>query len=163
MPRETFWLAPQDRIKVYVSIAALAGALVLIAAFVAVFAAFTYPTERTAPSRVLVGQVNDFEAGVPVTFASLSFHLVKLPDGTFKALYAVSPHLGCDVVWREQLEFNDEVGAFRDVCYGSTWDRYGGRLFGPTPRNMDEFPVEIKGDKVYVRAVEELLLRGDRP
>ena len=73
MPRETFWLAPQDRIKVYVSIAALAGALAVIAAFVAVFAAFTYPPERTAPSLVLVGQVADFEAGVPANFASLSF------------------------------------------------------------------------------------------
>lgn len=174
MPREAFWLSPQDRLKVYASLAALAGILAVTVAFITVVAAFTYPSDATAGplSRVYMGRVGEFEVGKPVEYAPGQFFLVKKPDGSFVALLARGTHQGCNVPWREDFVFYDpktgqnKAGWFREPfdekCHGSTWDAYGVRVFGPAPRNLDEFPVEIKGDKVYVRAVKQLLIRGDR-
>jgi cytochrome b6-f complex iron-sulfur subunit len=163
MPRETFWLAPQDRIRVYVSIAALAGVLVAVMTSVAVFLSFISPTDEAAgpTSRMLVGRAEDFEVGQPVTFEEGQFHLVKQADGSFIALYWKSTHKGCTVPWRENSEFNGKPGWFRDPCSGSVWDVNGVRVFGPAPRDLDRFPVEIRGGNVYVRAALPLLIRAD--
>lgn len=165
MPREAFWLAPQDRHRVYASLAALAGVLALGVAAIAFFLSFTWPAIDTSSStsRMYVGDVDDFEVGVPVTFPEGKFHLVKREGGSFIALYWASPHKGCSVPWRENFRFNGEICWFRDPCYGSTWDQYGVRIFGPSPRNLDQFPVEVVGDKVYVLATEEKLILGEDP
>jgi Rieske Fe-S protein len=166
MPRETFWLAPLDRIKVYASLGALAGGLALVIAFIAVFAAFTYPTERTAPSRVFVGFVDGFEVGKPVAYMGGEFYVVKDGEGRFRALYAKDTHpYGCDLRWLPDFAYWGQdgkltAGWFRDACTHDTFDAYGTRVFGPAPRSLDRFPVEIKGNEVYVRPVRQMLTRG---
>jgi Rieske Fe-S protein len=168
VPREAFWLAPQDRIKVLASLAALAGAVTLIIAFLAVLAAFAWPQQEIGNPlrRLYVGTVDQFQVGQPVTFPEGKFHLVKQPDGSFVALFWKSTGLGCSVPWRESFLFIDprdgvsKAGWFRDPCHGSTWDVNGVRVFGPAPRDLDRFPVEVKGGRVYVHAVERLLIRG---
>jgi Rieske Fe-S protein len=120
-----------------------------------------------------MGSVHDFEVGKPVEYAPGQFYLVKKPDGSFVALWAKGTHQGCNVPWDEGFVFGDpktgesKAGWFREPfderCHGSTWDAYGVRVFGPAPRNLDQFPVEVKGNQVYVRAVKQLLIRGDRP
>jgi nitrite reductase/ring-hydroxylating ferredoxin subunit len=168
MPREGFWLAPQDRLKVYASLGALAAALVSGVAFLVVLVSFSWPeADVGSPSaRIYAGHVDEFEVGQPVTIPEGKFHLVKQADGSFIALYWRSPFRGCTVPWREGFVFADpetgrrKEGWFRDPCHGATFDLSGVRVFGPSPRNMDQFPVEIVGDKVYVHAAEQDLILG---
>ncbi len=169
MPREAFWLPPSDRLKVYASIAALAGVLVAVVASLAVFVAFAWPSTDTGSpaARTFAGTTSEFEVGQPVPFPEGKFWLVKQEDGSFVALYWKSTHRGCTVPWRESFVFVDprdgqsKRGWFRDPCSGSTWDVNGVRVFGPAPRNLDRFPVDVVRDKVYVLATERLLIRGD--
>jgi Rieske Fe-S protein len=170
MPRDGFWIPPQfeQRLKVYAALAALAGAVVVGVALLAVFVSFSWPeADVGSPSaRIYAGTADQFEVGQPVTFSEGKFHLVKQEDGSFIALYWKDPHLGCTVPWREGFVFTDprdgvsKKGWFRNPCHGETYDAYGVRVFGPAPRNLDQFPVEVLGDKVYVLAAERNLIRG---
>jgi nitrite reductase/ring-hydroxylating ferredoxin subunit len=170
MPRDGFWIPPQfeQRLKVYAALAALAGAVVVGVALLAVFVSFSWPeADVGSPSaRIYAGTADQFEVGQPVTFSEGKFHLVKQEDGSFIALYWRSPFRGCTVPWRENLIFADpetgtrKEGWFRDPCHGATFDLKGVRVFGPSPRNMDQLPVEIVGAKVYVLAAEQNLIRG---
>lgn len=71
--------------------------------------------------------------------------------GGLLALYWKCPHLGCVVPWR--ADFNGAlvgypgiIGWFRCPCHGSTYSRAGVRVFGPAPRSMDTFLLEVNGD-----------------
>jgi cytochrome b6-f complex iron-sulfur subunit len=165
MPRETLWLAPQDRIKVYASLSALLGVFILVVAFIAVFAAFTYPTTLPdANGRIYVGKADRYQVGQPVAFTEGRFWLVKQDDGSFLALYWKSTHRGCTVPWRESFRFSDGVskqGWFRDPCQGATWDVNGVLVAGMASRDLDRYPVEVKGSSVYVLATPRLLIRGE--
>lgn len=174
MPREGLWLPPQYelRLKIYASLAALLGILVIGGVFVSVLVSFSWPSSDIGSPAALIyaGRVDDFEAAQPVKFAEGKFWLVKKEDGSFIALYWKAPALrGCSVPWRENFSFRDPrtgdttLGWFRDPCSGSTWDVYGVRVFGPAPRNLDEFPVELVGDKIYVRATEDKIILGKSP
>jgi cytochrome b6-f complex iron-sulfur subunit len=170
-PRETFWLTPQDRLKVFVSIAALMAMLVIGATSLAFVASFSWPTRDAGSptAQVYAGRVDEFEVGQPVEFRDGKFWLVKQEDGSFIALFWRDPHLGCTVPWRPDFRFTDprtgesKEGWFRDPCYGATYDVNGVRVFGPSPRNLDQFPVEIVGDQVYVLASEAKLILGATP
>jgi cytochrome b6-f complex iron-sulfur subunit len=169
MPRETLWLAPQDRIKVLASIGALAGTLILVVALVVVFGAFAQPSRDVGePSaRLYVGDAGKYQVGQPVVFPEGRFWLVKQADGSFIALSWKSTHLGCTVPWRETLSFTDprdgatKQGWFRDPCHGATWDVNGVLVAGTAPRDLDRYPVEVEGSSVYVLATARLLIRGE--
>ena len=169
MPREAFWLSPHDRLKVYASIAALGGAVVVVVALLAVFIAFAWPTTGIGnpTTRINAGAVSRFQVGTPVQFPEGKFWLVKQEDGSFIALSWKSTHRGCTVHWRENFVFTDpkdgqsKRGWFRDPCSGATWDVNGLRVFGPAPRDLDRFPVEVVRGKVYVLVAERLLIRGN--
>jgi len=151
-----------------VSIVALMAVLVIGATSLAVIVSFSWPTlDVGSPTlRVYAGRVDDFEVGQPVTFPEGRFHLVKQEDGSFIAPFWKDPHLGCTVPWRPNFRFTDprtgesKEGWFRNPCHGETYDAYGVRVFGPSPRNLDQFPVEVVGDQVYVLAVESKLTLG---
>ncbi|MBI1885458.1 MAG: ubiquinol-cytochrome c reductase iron-sulfur subunit [Chloroflexi bacterium] len=85
------------------------------------------------------------------------FWLVHLEPGTTPhgektrggvlALWTKCPHLGCTVPWRPEFNFLGRRGWFRCPCHGSTYTKDGGiRVYGPAPRSMDTFPVEVKED-----------------
>jgi nitrite reductase/ring-hydroxylating ferredoxin subunit len=142
-------------------------------AFFAIVVAFSWPSRDigSATARIYAGTADEFEAGQPVTVPEGKFHLVKQEDGSFIALFWRSPFRGCTVAWREDLRFTDPRvdprvtpsthGWFRDPCHGATFDVTGRHVFGPSPRDMDRFPVEIVGDSVYVLASERHIIRGD--
>jgi hypothetical protein len=52
--------------------------------------------------------------------ATVIFHLVRLEDGTFQALYAKDTSSGCIVPWRPDFVFDGRRGWFRDPCRGGT-------------------------------------------
>jgi cytochrome b6-f complex iron-sulfur subunit len=71
--------------------------------------------------------------------------------GGLLALYWVCPHLGCTVPWNGAFDggavnFPGITGWFRCPCHASTYSRAGVRVFGPAPRNMDTFLIEINPD-----------------
>jgi len=170
MPREGVWLPPQYeiRLRVYASLAALAAILAIFAVFLIALVAFSWPTADigSPTARVYAGMVAEFEVGQPVTIPEGKFHLIKQKDGSFIALYWRSPFRGCTIPWREGFQFRDPQtgidsrGWFRDPCHGATFDANGTLVFGPSPRNMDRFPVEVVGDDVYVLASEQNIIRG---
>ncbi len=68
------------------------------------------------------------------------------PGGVL-ALWQKCPHLGCTVPWRPDFEFQARKGWFRCPCHGSTYTREGGVIvFGPAPRPLDVFPLEVQAD-----------------
>ena len=85
------------------------------------------------------------------------FWLVNLEPGTtpngeetpggLLALWQKCPHLGCTVPWNPGFDFGGRKGWFRCPCHNSTYTREGGVLvFGPAPRSMDVFPIEVQDD-----------------
>ncbi len=71
---------------------------------------------------------------------------VDTPGGLL-ALYQKCPHLGCKVPYRSDFRFQDLKGWFRCPCHGSTYTNRGGVIvFGPAPRSLDVFPLEVNDD-----------------
>ncbi|HLF72031.1 MAG TPA: Rieske (2Fe-2S) protein [Dehalococcoidia bacterium] len=141
---------------------------VLVAAVVAlvVFASMLWPQNAGEESQVGVGYFGNFEVGQPVLDREHKFWLVKQPDGTFLAFFARSTHLGCFVDWRPDIDpmrFGREgKGVFRDVCYGSAWTTTGERIYGPAPRDLDQFPVRLDGTDVVVDTNPNHLIESKR-
>jgi cytochrome b6-f complex iron-sulfur subunit len=99
--------------------------------------------------------------GDPVRIVEGRFWLVNLEPGVtpngeqtpggLLALWQKCPHLGCTVPWRPDFEFQDRKGWFRCPCHGSTYTKEGGVLvFGPAPRPMDVFPLEVQEDMTVI-------------
>jgi cytochrome b6-f complex iron-sulfur subunit len=92
---------------------------------------------------VKAGRVNEFEVGSVNYFRESRFYLVRLEEG-FLAIYRKCPHLGCVVPWDEKSD------NFNCPCHSSLFTMPGEVISGPAPRPMDLFPVEIRGDEVFV-------------
>ncbi len=92
---------------------------------------------------VRAGKVNEFEVGSVSYFRKSRFYLVRLESG-FLAMYRKCPHLGCVVPWVE------EDSIFNCPCHSSLFTIKGEVIAGPAPRPMDLFPVEIRGDEIFV-------------
>ena len=73
----------------------------------------------------------------------VSVALARHEDGSFSAFLARDPRNGCPMPWRPDFTFEGTRGWFRDPCHGSTYDEYGHRVYGPTPKDMDYFDVEV--------------------
>jgi Rieske Fe-S protein len=70
--------------------------------------------------------------------------LLKKPDGTVTALSSVCPHSGCSIGQKSK----DTYGC---PCHESSFSFAGKPLDGPSPRDMDPIPVELKDGTVYVK------------
>lgn len=103
--------------------------------------------EGLAPSRELLG----------VHFV---VHLVRLEDGEFRALYPYDPHRGCAVAWRPDFEWEGRTGWFRNSCHGELYDISGTRVSGPSPRDLDRFPVAVVDGRVIVTTSLDALILG---
>ena len=97
----------------------------------------------------------------PVAIPEGRFFLVNLPPGTtpngeetpggLLALWRKCPHLGCTVPCRADFTFLGRTGWFRCPCHGSTYTKEGGILvYGPAPRPLDLFNLEVQDDKSVV-------------
>lgn len=62
----------------------------------------------------------------------------------FMALYQKCVHLGCRVPWCDSSKW------FECPCHGSRYNRWGEYQFGPAPRGLDRFPLEITEGRVMV-------------
>ena len=122
------------------------------------------PLDQFAPGTVTT---YNLRGGVPVlspdgrVHTNAAFHVVRLEDGEIRALSSKDPHLGCAVPWRPDFEWDGETGFFRNPCRGETYDIAGRRVFGPAPRDLDRFGVEIENGRVVVDLGD--VTRGPRP
>lgn len=105
------------------------------------------PTASTGHDRSLRGEV--------------VFHVVRAESGEFLALSARDAHSQCWVPWRSEFEFDGGTGVFLDPCHGSTYESTGARVFGPAPRDLDRYPVEVRGGHVYVTLSDGALIPGE--
>ncbi len=105
---------------------------------------------------VRAGRVNEFEVGSVSYFRNSRFYLVRLGEG-FLALYRKCPHLGCVVPWVE------EEGMFICYCHTSLFAIEGQVISGPAPRPLDLFPIEIRGDEIYVDSGQVIERRAFDP
>ena len=90
------------------------------------------------------------------------FCITEPQEGQFFALYVADPHLreqGCTVHWdgaaQQQVGSNAAsqetvTGVFIGGCSGSKFDIAGKRLFGPSPRDLDRFPIASTPDGLVV-------------
>ena len=78
------------------------------------------------------------ETGVIEVPAARSY-LVRI-NGEVRALSQKCTHLGCRVPYCESS------GQFECPCHGSIFNRAGEFRAGPSPRGMDQFPVELGDD-----------------
>jgi cytochrome b6-f complex iron-sulfur subunit len=60
------------------------------------------------------------------------------------AIYQKCVHLGCRVPWCDSSRW------FECPCHGSRYNRWGEYEFGPAPRGLDRFPVELQDGNVFV-------------
>lgn len=110
----------------------------------------------------------------PILVPEGRFFLVNLQPGTtpngeetpggLLALWQRCPHLGCTVPWRPDFTFLARTGWFRCPCHGSTYTKEGGVLvFGPAPRSLDRFPLEVQGDGGVVVTTGVTVAEKGRP
>ena len=111
------------------------------------------------------GQVEDLETEVPVRHDN--FYVVKLESGEVIALSQTDPHPvfgknpDCLITWRSDFVFQESTGWFRGTCSGSTFDVTGTLVFGPSPRWMDRYEIDIRGDGSVVVDTSERLCAPD--
>ena len=59
-------------------------------------------------------------------------------------LYQKCVHLGCRVPWCASSQ------GFECPCHGSKYNAHGEYAFGPAPRNLDRFAIEIVDDRLII-------------
>ncbi len=60
------------------------------------------------------------------------------------AIYQKCVHLGCRVPWCASSKW------FECPCHGSQYNRWGEYVFGPAPRGLDRFPIEVQDGNIVV-------------
>lgn len=81
-------------------------------------------------------------------FGSRPGILVRVPDGSFRALSARCTHLDCTVQYRE------DTGQIWCACHNGIYDLEGRNVSGPPPRPLERFEVVVKDERVFVRRGE---------
>ena len=114
----------------------------------------------TGPGRVVdVGPLDAFSTPgtfPPILWARDDFYLIKTEAGELRALYVYPSNAqsenrpGCAVTWFEELPPTEWYAVFRDPCIGNTFSRDGTRLFGPSPRSLDQFRITVKSGRILV-------------
>jgi len=95
-------------------------------------------------SKVVAGQVNEFQSGTVSHIPKGRFFISRLEDGRMLALWHRCTHLGCTVPWRE------DEHQFHCPCHSSLFNLKGEVIGGPAPRPLDIFPIEVVDGQVIV-------------
>lgn len=68
--------------------------------------------------------------------------VVKKPDDKLTTFSPICPHLGCRYTWNQEEEL------FICPCHNSVFTIEGKLVSGPSPRDLDTLPTEVKNDDV---------------
>jgi cytochrome b6-f complex iron-sulfur subunit len=92
---------------------------------------------------ILAGNVDDFEVDSVTYILSGRFYIVRNDLGLL-AIWQKCTHLGCAVPWVPEEQ------QFHCPCHGSLYNEEGVVEGGPAPRPLNLFPIEIRGQEVWV-------------
>ncbi len=108
-------------------------------------APFYYVGGGLENGRVVVS-LSDFGAGpfalVDAPNLPMPIYLYRHHDGSFSAVLTRCMHQGCQV--------EPVAGHLVCPCHGSEYDNAGAILKGPTQFPLIRFPVETRGDQIYI-------------
>lgn len=93
--------------------------------------------------RFEVGGVDRYDEGSVTFLRDGKFFLVR-EGGEFTGLYQVCTHPGCLVRWDE----DDET--YSCPCHGQKFAKDGTYMYGPAPRSLGSFAVEVVDGQVVV-------------
>lgn len=62
------------------------------------------------------------------------------------AMDAQCTHLQCTLRWNPTFNWDGQQGWFRCACHGSTYTKAGVRVFGPGPRSLTTYRVQVTSD-----------------
>lgn len=124
---------------------------------------FLWPRKTSAFGSVIrVRDAASMQIGAVQSVRAGKFYVARVPEG-FLALWWKCPHLGCTVPWKESEPLASKEGPapivddgfatqgrFECPCHSSTYNRYGQIVYGPAPRPMDRFPVQVEGPDLLV-------------
>lgn len=80
----------------------------------------------------------------PVPNTAGKFWMIRMQDGSPKAIYMVCTHLGCLYKWEPSNV------RFECPCHGSKFSHDGFYIEGPAPRSLDYFEVSEEGETLVV-------------
>ena len=108
------------------------------------------PEVPEAPtSSVVAGRDGDLKPneGKIFRFGSAPALLIRVEDGSYRAVSATCTHLNCTVQYRGDLK---QIWC---ACHNGFYDQTGKNVGGPPPRPLEEFKVHVAdGDIVVSRA-----------
>jgi len=115
---------------------------------------------RSLPSGRIVdaGMLATYPVLVPRVIAGDDLAVLRLQDSSVVGFYTYPPGTvghteGCQIQWEPNFPPARSIGATNvwfEPCGGSMWDPSGHRLFGPSPRDLDTFPVTLDQGRVSV-------------
>lgn len=132
----------------------LAIALLLVGMF-AVGGVILATLWSTTDGAVWAARVDQLQPSTPM-YNSHGFYVVLLPSGEIIALLERDPRqvpgatTECTIDWRPDFVFDNKKGWFRGGCSGSTFMVNGAKVFGPSPRSMDRYAVDVTNGDVLV-------------
>jgi Rieske Fe-S protein len=77
-------------------------------------------------------------------FGSQPALLIRLADGTYRAMTAVCTHLNCTVQYRPREQ---DIWC---ACHNGVYNLQGGNVSGPPPRPLKQFAVHLRGKEIVV-------------
>ena len=119
------------------------GAVLIGAAFYTAYEALRPLVGGAGGTKLKVGPPDNFAKNTSTYYPEGRLYVVNA-KGDLLALSQKCPHLGC------QVPFCESSGRFECPCHGSIFDLGGEYITGPSPRGMDRYPLEVKGDTVVV-------------
>ncbi len=84
--------------------------------------------------------------GIEARVKGTTFVVVKQGDRV-RAFSTVCTHLGCKVIWKPELP------GFHCPCHDGYFDENAQVTGGPPPSALEEYPIDIEKDEVYIRLV----------
>jgi len=161
-------MSPSERFRQLVGICVLASIVAGVVGVIVFLASFAWPEIGVGDPHATIqaGKVTDYAINEPAFFQDGRFWLVRQMDDSFVVYSAADSFRGCTVLWRADFPFVDprdgvrKEGWFRDPCHGSVYDLQGIKVFGPSPRDLDRFQVEVVGSQIIVRAAARHLIQG---
>lgn len=119
------------------------GAVLIGAAAYTAYEALRPLAGGSSGSKLKVGPSENFPKDTATYFPEGRLYVVNAKDDLF-ALSQKCPHLGCTV------PFCESSGRFECPCHGSIFDLGGEYITGPSPRGLDRYPIDVKGDALVV-------------
>ena len=108
---------------------------------------------RPRSSSVDLGAAEDLKVGEARWYAEHQLYLAR-DDTAVMAFAQQSPKQGCRLALADDSNTSDaqlrDGAVFSDPCHGATFALDGTHLFGPSPRDLDRYRVEIRSGRIIV-------------